>query len=65
MKRTMEEKDKIFKASYDKNLTVHGCGYWGVCMEHDCPCSPSAKVSQGYNVETYSSMRTELLSNME
>ena len=33
-----------------------GCGYWNVCDDHACGCSPSAAVSQGYNKETYESM---------
>jgi hypothetical protein len=59
-----EEKNKRYKNAYNENENRHGCGYWGVCIEHDCPCSPTAKVKQGYDFKTYESMRKAYVSEL-
>lgn len=36
-----------------------GCGYWFVCDDHCCPCSPTAQVSKGYDEKVYESMKRQ------
>jgi len=51
-----DEKDKRYRIAYEKNESLNRCGYWNVCTDHACGCSPTAKVSQGYDFETYEVM---------
>lgn len=46
----------ITEEQFNAIANRYGCGYWNVCDDHACGCSPSAAVSQGYNVKTYASM---------
>lgn len=52
---------KRIEQQYEKNLEYHGCGYWSVCSEHgsSCPCSPTSKVMQGFNIKTWESLKNE------
>jgi hypothetical protein len=54
---TQEEHNK---KQYDKDESNHDCGYWSVCDDHACGCSPTAKVSQGFNNEVYEDMRKDI-----
>lgn len=49
------------KKQYEKDLLDHGCGYWSVCFEHgsSCPCSPTSKVMQGFDIKTWESLKNE------
>jgi len=49
----------INKEKFEEIEMKHGCGYWNVCEDHACSCSPSAAVSQGYNQEVYASMQRQ------
>jgi len=28
---------------FNKIKNKYGCGYWNVCLEHDCPCTLDSK----------------------
>lgn len=49
----------ISKEKFEEIEMKYGCGYWNVCDDHACSCSPSAAVSQGYNQEVYASMQRQ------
>ena len=49
----------ISKEQFEKIEIEHGCGYWNVCDDHSCPCSPSSPVGQGFNEETYANMKKQ------
>lgn len=51
------EHNKEYEEEYSENLKKRGCGYWTVCHTHDCPCSPSAPVNQGFNPDTWEELR--------
>jgi len=53
------------KKQYDHNLEVHGCGYWSVCLEHDCPCHPTARVNQGFSIDTWRSLKSHMESTID
>lgn len=65
MENTITTKDveniKRIEKQYEENLINNGCGYWSVCFEHGfaCPCSPSSKVMQGFNIDTWRSLQKE------
>lgn len=52
----------IAELNYYRNIAEDKCGYWNVCSDHyyGCACSPSAKVSQGFDYDTYRNLRKEL-----
>lgn len=50
------------RESYFRNKHTHGCGYYSVCLEHDCPCSPTAKVNKGFDINVWDRMSDELSS---
>lgn len=52
---TYEESNPRLEQYYRDNEEF-GCGYWSVCLEHDCCCSRSAPVSQGFSEEVWNSM---------
>lgn len=41
---------------YDEARLKHGCGYYPVCYEHDCPCSPDAPVSKDFDINVWDRM---------
>ena len=45
------------KETFEKIENKRGCGYWNVCDDHACPCSPDARVSQGYNEMVYETLK--------
>lgn len=45
-----------YKHQYDQAIREEKCGYWFVCSERACPCSPGAPVSQGFDPEVYERM---------
>lgn len=53
-----EEKFKEIEYQY-------GCGYWHVCDDHSCPCSPTSAVGQGFNLETYESLKRQCQKDRE
>jgi len=55
--RTNEQKNEIFKNAYDNWLARHGCGYWGVCVEHACIGCAIEKANQGYDFDVFTVMR--------
>jgi hypothetical protein len=64
---TLSTKDiqKILNlAAYEYSQALHGCGYWAVCDDHACPCHPTAKVSKGYDADTYENMRKDFVQIM-
>lgn len=44
---------------YLRDEREHGCGYWSVCSDRECFCSPDAPVSQGFNEEIWQRMNRE------
>lgn len=66
---TKDEKEEIRRKSiilkheetYYKNIMSDKCGYASVCSDYHpgCGCSPTAKVSQGFDNDTYESLRKE------
>lgn len=57
-----EERDRVVtELTYYRNIASDKCGYWNVCSDHSygCACSPTAKVSQGYDYDTYVNLRKE------
>ncbi len=48
--------------TYDKDLAAHGCGYWSVCWEHghSCPCASTSAVMQGFSLDTWVSLLSEM-----
>ncbi len=50
---------------YWANIARERCGYWDVCEDHACRCSPSAAVSRGFNEQVYESMRLQRLQEAE
>lgn len=59
-KLSTEEIIKIHQAQFEKDKEIHGCGYWSVCSDHCCPCSPEAPVSQGFSEKTWQSLAKDL-----
>lgn len=55
----MEEVKSIHEQIFEEDEMEHGCGYWSVCCEHACPCSPSAAVSQGFSEEVWENLAKE------
>lgn len=55
--RSMKRINSI-KAAYYRDQIDHGCGYWSVCSTrgYECPCSPSSKVMQGFDIEVWDSL---------
>ncbi len=49
----------ISKERFEEIEAKYGCGYWAVCDDHACSCSPTAAVSQGFNLEVYASMQRQ------
>lgn len=47
------------KEQFENIELRHGCGYWFVCDDHACPCSPDSPVGRGYSEEVYSSMKSQ------
>lgn len=47
---------------FNEDQEIHGCGYWSVCLEHDCPCHPDANVSKGFNIDVYNKLAAEMAS---
>lgn len=58
-----QEKDVRYRKAYERNEAKNRCGYWDVCDDHACGCSPTAKVSQGYDYDTYDSLNKSLHEN--
>jgi hypothetical protein len=56
--------ESVDRAAFERNELVNGCGYWGVCDDHACPCSPTAKVSRGFDPGTYARMRENIVQMM-
>ena len=64
-----EERDELVQKrkrlrseyGYYYNESNDRCGYWGVCIDAHpgCGCSPNAKVSQGFDYDTYRSLQKE------
>lgn len=50
----------ITQEQFDKIEAQYGCGYWHVCDDHACACSPTAAVSQGFNPEVYGRLQKQL-----
>lgn len=46
----------ISKEQFERIEMNHGCGYWNVCDDHACPCSPTAAVSRGFSEAVYERM---------
>jgi len=47
----------ITQETFDKIALQFNCGYWFVCDDHACGCSPSSAVGKGFSTETYASMQ--------
>lgn len=62
-KKELQEKRKRLRSEYIYyyNESHDRCGYWGVCIDAHpgCGCSPNAKVSQGFDYDTYRSLQKE------
>lgn len=56
--RTEEEISQIMEI-YEEDEREHGCGYWSVCLDHDCFCSMDAPVSQGFDIAIWDRMLDE------
>jgi len=53
----MDEK-KFLDIEYETESKYgFGCGYWNVCIEHDCAC---ALTSKGFDKEIYEKMRKQM-----
>ena len=65
--KELKEKKKhvVYEMAYYKNILQDRCGYWSVCSDHYtyCACSPTAKVSQGFDYDTYCNLRKEYFSS--
>ena len=48
----------ISKERFDELESEHGCGYWGVCWDHACPCAITTE-NKGYSEEIYNALRKE------
>lgn len=53
------ENEALYRRLYNDDLIEHGCGYYGVCLEHDCPCHPDAAVSKGFDLGVYLRLKKE------
>lgn len=53
------------KEQYKKDLEIYGCGYWSLCLEHDCPCHPTARVNQGFSMDTWNRMKLDMEAQLE
>lgn len=49
----------ITEEQFNKIELIRGCGYWNVCDDRACPCSPDAAVSKGYNQDVYARMQKQ------
>lgn len=47
---------KGHRQQYEINKMEHGCGYWSLCDDRACPCSPDAPVSKGFSEEVWQRM---------
>lgn len=50
---------KMHQEMFEEDESKHGCGYYSVCIEHACPCSSTAAVSQGFNEEVWQRLSEE------
>lgn len=48
--------ESIHRRKFKKAEEEHGCGYWDLCDDRACPCSPNAPVSQGFSEEVWKRM---------
>ena len=56
-----EENIKYYEKLFNENLMFHGCGYYGICCTHDCPCNLSVSMEEmTYNFDRYNEVRTSL-----
>lgn len=64
MREYTEKEIQEIRETYNSDELEHGCGYWSVCLDHECFCSMDAPVSKGFNIEVwdrmYADMREEL-----
>lgn len=64
MREYTEKEIREIRETFEADEVEHGCGYWSVCLEHECFCSTDAPVSRGFNIEVwdrmYADMREEL-----
>lgn len=46
---------------YDDEMS-HGCGYWSLCEGRgsECPCSPDAAVSKGFDINVWDRMKRSM-----
>lgn len=56
---------EIIRKIFDEDELEHGCGYYSQCLEHACPCSPSAPVSQGFNIDVWNRLSEEKQAEMD
>jgi hypothetical protein len=48
----------ITQEHFDRIENEHGCGYWGVCWEHTCPCAITTE-HKGLQKSIYNSLVQE------
>ncbi|MCM1215390.1 MAG: hypothetical protein NC548_12830 [Lachnospiraceae bacterium] len=49
----------VHRERYNKDEEEHGCGYWSVCSDRSCPCSPTAPSQQGFNEKIWQNFLEE------
>lgn len=60
MKKYTEEEIRLIRETYDKDEENHGCGYWSVCLEHDCMCHEESPVRQGFDINVWDDMEADM-----
>ena len=52
------------RRQYDKDMTIHDCGYWSVCEDHACGCAISDNVD-GFDNSAYQKLKLDLQKQVE
>lgn len=52
--------EKKHREQYAADLAAMGCGYYSVCGDHACPCSPDAPVMKGFDEFIWNKMAKEM-----
>lgn len=47
MREYTEKEIQEIRETYNSDELEHGCGYWSVCLDHECFCSMDAPSVKG------------------